>query len=232
MYANGPKIVTNGLVLCLDAANNKSYPGTGTVWTDISRVGATGTLINGPTFSSANRGAIVFDGTNDYVNLTRPSSIVTGGSITVCMYAKWTTVGTTTTTIQALIDNNHNAPNIGFVMQDRPDLSQRLTFTVRPSTSGQVTSSFVVGNGNWYHITGTNDGTTSRLYINGLLDASFTESGGLATVQPNITIGRWQGGGGSRHMNGSVAQVFIYNRALSAFEVFQNYSASKGRFNL
>jgi hypothetical protein len=149
------------------------------------------------------------------------------------MYAKWTTVGTTTSTIQALIDNNHNAtPMQGFFIQDRPDLSQRLTFSVRPSATTQVTSSFVVGNGNWYHITGTNDGTTSRLYINGVLDASVTESGGVATVQPNITIARWQGGGGSRHMNGSVGQVFLYNRALSASEVLQNYAASKGRFKL
>lgn len=228
----GPRIVTDGLVLCLDAGNTKSYPGSGTTWTDISRNANNATLINGPTFSSINGGVVVFDGSNDYANLTRPSSIVTGGSITICMYAKWTTTGTTITTIQTLIDNNHSAPNIGFFIQDRPDLSQRLTFSVRPSTTTQVISSFVVGNGNWYHITGTNDGSTSRLYINGLLDASITESGGLATVQPNITIARWQGGSGSRHMNGSIGQVFIYNRALSASEVLQNYNASKGRFKL
>ena len=231
-YSYGPSIIKNGLAFAYDAANRKSYPGSGTVWSDLSGNNVTGTLTNGPTFSSANGGVIVFDGVNDYVNLTRPATITTGGSLTISMYAKWVTVGTTVSTIQALIDNNHSAPNIGFIIQDRPDLNQRLTFSVRPSTTTQVSSSFVVGNGNWYHITGTNDGTTSRLYINGVLDGFVTEAGGLSTVQTNITIARWQGSGGSRHMNGSVGNVFVYNRALSASEILQNYHATKGRYGL
>ena len=64
----GPRIVTDGLIACLDAANTKSYPGSGTVWTDISGNGRNGPLINGPTFNSSNRGSIQFDGTNDYIN--------------------------------------------------------------------------------------------------------------------------------------------------------------------
>ena len=63
-----PKISTDGLVLCLDAANTKSYPGSGTVWSDLSRGGNNGTLTNGPTFNSGNGGSIVFDGVNDYVD--------------------------------------------------------------------------------------------------------------------------------------------------------------------
>ena len=65
---HGPTVVTNGLVLALDAADRNSYPGSGTAWTDISGRGNTGTLTNGPTYSSANGGSIVFDGTNDYVD--------------------------------------------------------------------------------------------------------------------------------------------------------------------
>ena len=64
-----PTTVTSGLVLCLDAGNAKSYPGSGTVWTDLSGNGNTGTLINGPTYNSANGGSIVFDGVNDYANI-------------------------------------------------------------------------------------------------------------------------------------------------------------------
>ena len=60
-------IVLNGLVLYLDAGNPLSYPGTGTIWTDLSNFGNNGTLINGPTFNSGNGGNIVFDGTNDFV---------------------------------------------------------------------------------------------------------------------------------------------------------------------
>jgi len=69
VYNNGPKIVTSGLVLALDAGNTKSYPGSGTVWTDLSGNGNTGTLTNGPTFNSSNGGSIVFDGVDDFVNI-------------------------------------------------------------------------------------------------------------------------------------------------------------------
>jgi hypothetical protein len=60
--SGGPNIVTNGLVMALDAANPKSYPGSGTVWRDISRTGANGTLINGPTFDSGNGGVLFLMG--------------------------------------------------------------------------------------------------------------------------------------------------------------------------
>lgn len=81
---HSPKIVTNGLVLYLDAANQKSYPGSGTTWTDLSGNGNTGTLTNGPTFSANNNGGIVFDGANDYVSISNSSSLnITGRNITI-----------------------------------------------------------------------------------------------------------------------------------------------------
>jgi hypothetical protein len=226
----GPDISNNGLVLALDAANLRSYPGTGTTWTDLSGNGNTGTLTNGPTYSSANGGAIVFDGVDDYVISTRPSSIVTGGQITISLWAKWISTGTTTGSIKVLLDNNHsNSPIRGFVIQDRPDLGKFLTFSVIPNQSG-VVSTFIVGDGSWHHITGTNDGTTSKLYIDGVFNAQSTESGGVATVQPNITLGNWQGGG--RFLNGSISNSTVYNRALTAAEVQQNFNALRGRFGI
>jgi hypothetical protein len=79
---HSPRIVTDGLVLCLDAANARSYPGTGTTWTDRSGNGNDGTLTNGPTFDSDNGGILSFDGTNE--NLTIPS--VTFNSIELWCY--------------------------------------------------------------------------------------------------------------------------------------------------
>jgi hypothetical protein len=229
-YQNGPKIVTSGLVLCLDAGNPKSYPGSGTIWTDLSRNNNNGALTNGPTFNSVNAGTVVFDGSNDYVTLARPSAIVTGGSISIVIWAKWTSTGTTVSTIQCLLDNNHTGnPLQGFYIQDRPDLSKFLTFGVRPQANSAI-STFQVGDGKWRHIVGTNDGTTSRLYIDGSLNGSFTESGGLSTVQANINIGRSEGFG--RYLNGNISQVLLYNRALTAAEVNQSYTATKGRFKL
>jgi hypothetical protein len=223
------KTIQDGLVLYLDASNTKSYPGSGATWTDISRVGNNGTLIGSPTFSGSNGGILVFNGSSNYVTLTRPSTIITGGRITISLWARWTSTGTTVSNIQALVDSNHsNSPLRGFVIQDRPDLSKVLNFSVLSSATGLATSSFQVGDGNWHHIVGTNDQSVSRLYIDGRLDGFGAEVGGLATVQPNITIGYWQGGG--RYLNGSVSQVSIYNRALSAEEVLQNYNVEKKRF--
>ena len=67
--SHSPRIVTNGLVLCVDAANPRSYPGAGTAWTDLSKQGNNGTLTNGPTFDSANGGSILLDGSDDYVEV-------------------------------------------------------------------------------------------------------------------------------------------------------------------
>jgi len=149
------------------------------------------------------------------------------------MWARWNTIGTSQSNIQALIDNNHsNSPRQGFVIQDRPDLPNRpLTFTANPGVVG-VSSSFTVGNGNWRNISATNDGTSSLLYIDGVLNGILLE-GGLATVQPNISLGYWQGSTPTgRYLLGSIADVYIYDRALSAQEVLQNFNAQKARFGI
>jgi hypothetical protein len=227
---HSPKIVTDGLVLALDAANRKSYPGSGTTWTDLSGNGNNGTLVNGPTYNSANSGSIVFAGDNDYVIATRPSSLVAGGPISVSLWAKWITTGTTISTIQVLVDNNHSSsPVQGFVLQDRPDLSKSIQFGSNITSNG-ATSTFQVGDGTWHHIVGTNDQTTTKLYIDGSLNAQISQ-GGLGTVQPNISVGYWQFTPG-RYLNGNVAQVSIYNRALSAAEISQNFNAFRGRFGI
>ena len=201
----------------------------GNTFTDASSNDLTLTKQNSPT---ANLGypasAFEFDGTDDYVITTRPNSLVTGGPISVSLWAKWTTTGTSASDIQVLVDNNHSSsPAQGFVLQDRPDLSKSLTFSSDISANGAV-STFQVGDGTWHHIVGTNDQTTTKLYIDGSLDAQTSE-GGLATVQPNITIGYWQFTPG-RLLTGNIAQVSIYNRALTAAEVEQNYNATKGRY--
>jgi hypothetical protein len=87
-FIHSPKIVTSGLVLCLDAANKLSYPGTGTSWYDLSGNANTGTLTNGPTFSVANMGSIVFDGVDDYVNIPNNSSFNVTDNISVEMWVR------------------------------------------------------------------------------------------------------------------------------------------------
>jgi hypothetical protein len=230
-YNNGPTIVRDGLVLYYDPASPKSYVSGSTTIYDLSPTGTTASLVNGVGYATSSQGVFNFDGVNDYISFARPSSIVTSGSLSICMYAKWD-LPTGSLPIMVLMENSHSAsPVQGFVLQDRPDINKRLSFSVRPTASLGATSSFRVSTDNWYNITATHDGTVSRLYINGVLDGFLTESNGISTVQPTINIGRWQNAAtGSRFFTGSIGQVLMYNRALSATEVKQNYDATKGRY--
>lgn len=229
----------SSLILHLDAANQKSYPSpfTGATWYDMSGNGNHGTLINGPMFNGSNAGGIQFDGVNDYTQLNRPTQLVTGGQITICLFAKWVSSGTTQTTIQELITNNHcNSPNQGFCIEDRPDLNKSVTFQTNWNTSSTTTvSTFQVGDGNWHFICGSNDTLYSKLYIDGNLNAQ-TVCNGLAAVQPKISIGYWQYGAEHvslyRYLNGKIPLVLIYNRALSQQEITQNFNALRGRYGI
>ncbi|MBU3744011.1 MAG: hypothetical protein FGM61_05590 [Sediminibacterium sp.] len=215
-------IVGNGLQVWFDAGVPASYSGNGTTWTDLSGNNYHGTLVNGTGYNSANGGSLQFDGINDYVTLTKPSALVNGGTITICLFAKWITTGTSVSTIKILVDNNHTGTQ-GFVIQDRPDLSKILSW-------GGLNSSYQVGNGNWVFIAVTQSTTNSYMYINGSLHAQTTISGGLVNLQPNLYIGAW--GAGGRYLNGNIGNVLIYNRALSATEISQNFNALKSRFGL
>ena len=210
-----PNMVTDGLVLYLDASNTKSYVSGSTRWNDISTGGNNGTLINGPTFNSANGGNIVFDGTNDFVS---------GSCTTVNANVGMTTfiwVRTSITSPQVFFSHTSGANN-GFRLEI--DGGQfLLTFggvANYPSGNG-------VSDGNWKQLAVTTVGTTGRIYINGNLVASPT----VGTMQgtPNQFV---ISGSTIRFLNGNVASVILYNRDLSAAEVLQNYNATKSRFGL
>ena len=107
--SGGPNIVTNGLVLSLDAANPKSYVSGSTTWNDISRGGNNGTLINGPTFNSANGGSIVFDGVNDFISLSGPYSLTK--NYTLRFIFKTNTISATTAYFQMINSLSPTAQN-------------------------------------------------------------------------------------------------------------------------
>jgi hypothetical protein len=217
------EITKAGLVLHLDAGDIESYPGNGNRWSNLNGT-IDGTINGGFTYNSNNNGIITFNGSTGHVVLQRPPSITTSGNMTICMWARWTTVGTTTASIQILIDNNHTG-SVGFVIQDRPDLAGT------PLTaSGGLTSTFRVGDGNWHFIAITLLGTSrARMYIDGVLNASNTGSG-INPVEANINIANW--GRGGRHLNGSIAQTLIYDRELTPGEIWKNYVALAPRFGI
>ena len=238
-FVNALPPVRNNLILELDATSVSSYPGTGTSWYDTSGFSNNANFINGPTFSATGTSSsIAFDGTNDYVDMNYPSQINTGSPITLALWAKWITTGTTTATIQTLVDNNYQTAyidgpgSIGFFIQDRPDLGGVLEWGAKPGIGiTRCTSTFVVGDGMWHYITATNDGATSRLYVDGIQSGLARTAAGIGDSQPFINLGRWRFAQ-IRYLNGNIADFRIYNRALSDYEVKQNFDYYRTRYGI
>ncbi len=230
----GPKITSDGLVLHIDPANNKSYSGSGVTIYNMVTGGIAGTLVNGPVSDVAYKKTFILDGTNDTIQMQLPSGIVTGSQISISLWAKWKSTGTTTATIQTLVDNQYQvADNIGFFIQDRPDLGSVLEWSTQPNNAvnRRVYSTQVVGDGSWHHIVGTNDGTFSRLYVDGYETGTAKTSAGIATTQDILCIGNWAYVYSSpRYLNGSISNFKVYNKALSASEILNDYFSTKNRF--
>jgi len=230
----GPKITTDGLVLHIDSSNTKSYSGSGITIYNMVTGGIAGTLVNGPVSDVAYKKTFILDGTNDNIQMQLPSGIVTGSQISISLWAKWKSTGTTTATIQTLVDNQYQvADNIGFFIQDRPDLGSVLEWTTQPNNAinRRVYSTQIVGDGSWHHIVGTNDGTYSRLYVDGYETGTAKTSAGIATTQDMLCIGNWAYVYSSpRYLNGSISNFKVYNRALSSTEILNDYFSTKNRF--
>jgi hypothetical protein len=241
-YAFG-KIVTNGLILALDAADRNSYVSGSATWIDVSGNGLNGTLNNGPTFSSARGGSINFNGTNQHVtfpgNTFNYSPGITG-DLTLEMWitpnGPFTSYITEppTTNLGGFIGQGYYNSSIGWGLGMLAiSSSYYWQFQVRnSSTIVSTTGSFTTGSR--YHVVGSftrND--QSRLYVNGVLiaSASSVALNGLS-LTPSVadaSIGR-AGGGGAFYSGFNINKAAIYNRALSAAEVVQNFNAQKSRF--
>jgi hypothetical protein len=232
-YSYGPSIVKNGMVLCLDAGNRKSYAGSGTSWFDLTGNNITGTLTNGPTFNSENGGSISFDGTNDHI-LINANSIFNVTAVTILMFIKTPT--TYTSNFRAF-----------FGKQTANSLDRDFNFYAYSSTSNGVIdrlhmsshriSSYeyvpVVTGGalalnTWHQIGFSIGGGYVTYYLNGTAFNKSTYTGTFnANNSYNITIGT-----ADNYWSGRIATTMLYNRAVSDAEVLQNYNATKGRFGL
>ena len=226
-YAFG-KIVTDGLVLALDAADKNSYPGSGTTWRDMSGNNNNGTLTNGPTFNSANGGSIVFDGTNDIVNFG--NILNSPAQLSVNFWIK-------NPNNNVIIAKGYRVWEIRF--------------------NGNEFGGYVgVNNGSsfWYGIADNNNilhgadltqwnnftyvfdytNTNVKLYTNAVLKGSINPANMFSTFTPvnNLYIGCRADDAASAFLSGSLSNLQIYNKALSQIEILQNYNAQKSRFNL
>ena len=219
-------IINDGLILYLDVANQKSYVSGSTTWTDISKNSNNGTLTNGPTYSATNNGNIQFDGVDDYVDIPNSNSLTLTGSFTV---ASWATRSSGSSGTLRLIANGADSDSLGQPGYFIGANNSTHIFSINPTGVRTTLTTPLLAFDVFNYIVGVFDTTGNMdLYINGILKVSTTSPIGSTTpVKPTYI--------GCRTVNdlnwvGNVATVQIFNRALSANEIQQNYQVLLPRF--
>lgn len=218
-YNNGPRIVTNGLVLYLDAGNRKSYPGTGTSWFDL-RGNNNGSIENSPIYSSANNGFFTFNGTTQRVNCGNSSSLqITSGSI-----AAWFNADSNNSGFRGIIAKQ-NAWGL-FVSNNT------LVTYSWGAPAGTKSTNITVGNNTWNYVVMTFTETigvpsnNAIIYLNGNPVLTTT----IAHVSNSIPVYVGEANA-NQFFSGRISNASIYNIVLSPIEIVQNYSAIKSRYN-
>lgn len=222
-----PKVATEGLAMCLDAANIKSYPGSGILWSDLTPKHNDGTLTNGPTFSN---NSFLFDGLDDYVAVTSSAlpDIAASGDVTQEAFVLLTSLPTSAAIIvKGRIDTSFN---FGMTVGTTGTMS-----FLNTSGGTTVAGAGSVATGVWNHLAIVTNSSGSTGFVNG--EQKLTAAGGVAATSTikELSIGRISISGtapSANYVNGNIALVRIYNRALSVDEVQRNFTALRTRFNI
>ena len=215
----GPNIVQSGLVLSLDAGNVRSYPGSGTTWKNLAGPSGNATLTNGATFASANKGVIEFDGSNDYATMVSPGSY---SEYTFSFYCKWLTSVT--------YNRIFGLDNFGTYTVFSPnDVGFHYNPLGGSPPSTTLSSGVNVGFGNWCEVTVSISaaGSLVIIYIDGIARNSTNLIPG-GNLSGNIYLGAQNTLGLTS--NCYIGSFKLYNRALTASEILQNYNMTKSRF--
>lgn len=237
--AYNTSIVRDGLVLHLDAANKKSYPGTGTVWKDLSGNGNDGTLVNGVGYSSDNSGSMTFDGVNDYVSFASNcydvplNGTITELTIDAWVYwnsfplngideiVSWWETGTQPFTdgfLGVTCTSNGGGTNINPMIRFGDNWS---------NTGSSFTASTDVNK--WWNIVAVKTSNNAYVYRNSILSA--TKGSSLIWGFNNVlNIGRQHSAG--EYINARIPSIKLYNRALTSQEIRQNFEATRGRYGI
>jgi hypothetical protein len=229
--SHSPKIVTDGLVLCLDAANPRSYPKSGTTWSDLAGSND-GTMQNmEDNYSDEKRGVLNFDGSNEYVD------IATGGGqypdLTQATWSFWVKFDSFSNAYiqlaETIPDGNSNY-QLSCLVKSNAKLAFYAYNSIGNQSNYDGTGLFTLSTNKWYNLTYVfQGGSRQEGYVNGILDGySATPVSTLVSLNNNIRLS-WSSFAG-RHVDGSYSNVLLYSRALTADEVRQNYNATKRRF--
>lgn len=219
--AYNTSVVLNGLTVYLDAANPKSYSGSGTVWNDLSNNNNTCTLTDAPTYSSSNNGLFTFNGTSNQATINNSSSVL---------------FGTNLFSVEAWIYPTASSSTI--LSKGTAVVAGTILFFISAANSLSFGSAagvaqYTISLNQWLHVvyskegTGTNQG---KLYVNGSLVASGTDTNNYNDTNAlKIGVNR----GGTAFFSGNIPVVKLYNNfVLLADQVNQNFNALRGRYGI
>ena len=214
----GPSVVDSGLVLHLDVANPRSYPGTGTAWSDLSGNGNSGTLVNSTGYNSANGGSLVFDSVNDYSRISSSSITNLTNNFSTEIWYK---------------TNNNNPrlwysryPQGGFMIGNN---GGNTFWKITKYAVIDIYAGSVPQDSNWHQVACIFSSSGSFIYVDGILNGSSAENSNVSVPTAGyIDIGVSEFG----YHNGNVSLTRVYNRVLSAVEIKQNFEATRGRYNV
>ena len=223
---NNKNIVRNGTMLYLDAAIPESYPGIGPSWDDLSGNNNTAGLVNGAGYSSNNSGYIILNGINNYIGI--PNNTTLNSNVaTVSIWFRYTTVNNYYGSLISKIDPSGSFNGWNIYIYNNVINAQ---IKANPATTDVSGTS--ISTNTWYNaVLVSVSGGISRLYLNGtLIGSANTVSYTVTNTQP-LRIARsvdtfWS------YFGGNVSSVLLYNRALSAPEVLQNFNANRRRYNV
>jgi len=232
-------IATEGLVLDLNAASSLSYNGSGITWTDLSGSGNNGTLVNGVSYNSGNGGSLNFNYLDsEYVSFSNASSLqfLNRSPYTLSAWV-YPTRNPGLNNFTGIFDredssigsrDGFNLLFLGGSGTDTYFYTERFVAGAQVSAGGVLLNQSVTVN-NWQYIVATYDGTNLILYRNGAIyGTSLTSTGNITNTAKILTIGVR----GGQYFGGNISQAQIYNRALTAAEITQNYNALKSFYGL
>ena len=243
MSIMGPiKVINDGLVVCLDAANPKSYISGSSTWSDLSDNNNTGTLTNGPTYTSSFGGSIVFDGTNDKITT---SANFTFGSTTQKSYTIWFKTASLTQQTLIFLGANSNDYKWQYIVIDSVGtlsvmFGDNSFYNIRKNSI----SGFNLITGDWVHLgvtvnTGNSEGNRVNIYVNGIRYpiSSFDNDSGNPFYDGAmyLQLGASNLGQGSDFyapLTGQISNVALYEIELTNQQILQNYNSTKSRFSL
>jgi hypothetical protein len=237
----GGSLVQDGLVMYIDAANSRSYTPLGSNWNDLTKNSERGTIFNSPSVTFTNTNTyLTFNGTDEYVDFGTNLPINGLSQATFCTWVYFTS------NASPLIFNRYNTPSIdenadyiGIAAGGSLPTPRCLFGTLTNYTAWSTTSTIALNQWNYLVFSVTNPSSSVAFYINNQqvsVSSAINGAGAGSTIEATTSI-PWTiayafGGGGAFYSNFSISNLYLYNRAITAGEVLQNYTVGRRRFGV